>query len=94
MQLPDRDQSRVTIEKSSEIARKALQRIAEAQLSPTPEHFERFYREIQGMPIGVRASCTAAPRAPVPADWPELCRRLIREWDRPQTGLSYPQKLL
>jgi diguanylate cyclase len=94
MQLPDRDQSRVTIEKSSEIARKALQRIAEAQLSPTPEHFERFYREIQGMPIGVRASCTAAPRAPVPADWPELCRRLIREWDRPQTGLSYLQKLM
>lgn len=65
-----------------EIAREALKSLMEQGLSPTPEIYTRFYRDISG------------EKSPVTADWPDLLQRLCTEWERSQSGLSHLQKML
>ena len=49
----------------TELARSALKRIVELGLSPTPEHFSRFYREAEDMATGwVPESMTAVEPSP------------------------------
>lgn len=66
----------------ADLARQTLKRLMELGLSPTPEHYSRYYHDIAGIPA-----------APEP-HWGVILQRFFREWERSQSGLSHLQKLL
>lgn len=75
----------------AEIAREAIRLLATRRLPPTPENFGRAYAEVAGeMPMpSAPATPAAHPEEPV---WPDLLRRLIKQWDARQPGLTPTRK--
>ncbi|HEX4884785.1 MAG TPA: diguanylate cyclase [Casimicrobiaceae bacterium] len=63
-----------------DIARDTLRLLAERRLPPTPEHYERCWREVEATPDGARA-----PSAPVASrGWGELLAQALRVGVVPQ----------
>jgi diguanylate cyclase len=77
-----------------EIARQALRRLAELGLPPTPEHYEREYRQIGGLPPAAPrsapAQAEAADRPAQPASKPDtldMVRALLQVMTSANIGL-------
>jgi diguanylate cyclase len=67
-----------------EIARRALRRLAEVGLPPTPENYEIHYREIAGMPARDRAEADRARQA----EMLEMVRALVQLVTQANDGLT------
>lgn len=62
-----------------DIAREAIRRLASRGQAPPPENFIRACAEVEG-------------REPAAADWPNILRAPMRQWDACQTGPTQARK--
>jgi diguanylate cyclase len=75
-----------------EIARQALGRLAQHGLPPTPEHYEKEYRDIAGLPPrtsapGVDVAAAPAPPASASPETMEMVRALLHAMTAANAGL-------
>jgi diguanylate cyclase len=77
----------------SDVARETLTALASSKLAPTPENYERMYREISGEPVPAPpdAGAIASRDKLVPA-WSELIRDLLRQLETPHKGITITRK--
>ncbi|MEO1767586.1 GGDEF domain-containing protein [Thiobacter aerophilum] len=121
----------------TELARETLKQLAARRIAPTPENYQRIYRELAGtapetaaaegveenlarileslgsqLPaqaprlrqlaqaveardwetFGSTLGSLVKPQEEAPANWAEIIRELIRQWDLKQLGLTTPRK--
>lgn len=81
----------------TDIARETLKTLAARRIAPNPENYQTIYNEI----AGIRPpSARQREDEPVPpksgggseANWAELIRELIRQWDLKQSGITASRK--
>ena len=75
----------------SEIARETLTALASRKLAPTPENYEKMYREIGGEPAAEDVGATTSRGQLVPA-WSDLIRDLLRQLETPHKGITITRK--
>lgn len=75
----------------AEIAREAIRLLASRRKPPTPDNFQRAYKEVAGLENEVpqdEAKLEAKPEI----NWAEVLRPLFKQWDARQTGLTQTRK--
>jgi diguanylate cyclase len=77
----------------SDIARETFSALATRRLAPTPENYQKMYREISGepAPIAEDEGARTSKGKLVPA-WSELIRDLLRQLETPHKGITITRK--
>jgi len=79
--LPEFTESVMAPQKQpADIAREAIRRLASLRLPPTPENFRQAYADVSGEAL------------PAEANWPDVLRPLMKQWDAYQAGLTQSRK--
>lgn len=81
----------------TDIARETLKTLAARRIAPDPENYQAIYNEIAGIkpPAARQPKDEQAPSKPgggSEANWAELIRELIRQWDLKQSGITASRK--
>lgn len=76
----------------AEIAREAIRLLASRRKPPTPDNFQRAYREVAGAEAGGQVEGAAGTEARPEANWATLIRGLVKQWDSRQAGLTQTRK--
>ncbi|MDP2962729.1 MAG: GGDEF domain-containing protein [Sulfurimicrobium sp.] len=86
-----------TFTNPTDIARETLKTLATRRIAPTPENYQAIYHEIAGtapparQPIGEQ-TLPLKSEGKGEANWAELIRELIRQWDLKQSGVTASRK--
>lgn len=80
----------------TDIARETLKTLAARRIAPDPENYQAIYNEIAGIkpPAARQPKDEQTPSKPggSEANWAELIRELIRQWDLKQSGITASRK--
>ncbi len=80
----------------TDIARETLKALAVRRIAPNPENYQTIYNEIAGIqppaPQAKNAQVQQKAEAGGNANWAELIRELIRQWDLKQSGVTTSRK--
>ncbi|MCP5277325.1 MAG: diguanylate cyclase [Thiobacillus sp.] len=76
----------------AEIAREAIRLLASRRKPPTPENFQRAYREVAGAEAEVTVDDIDGTETRPEANWATLMRGLVKQWDSRQAGLTQTRK--
>lgn len=81
----------------TDIARETLKMLAARRMAPNPENYQAIYNEIAGIPPSTARQAKDDKLPPKSggggeANWAELIRELIRQWDLKQSGVTASRK--
>lgn len=80
----------------TDIARETLKALAARRMAPNPENYQTIYNEIAGIkppvPHAKDDQPTQKSESGKDANWAELIRELIRQWDLKQSGVTASRK--
>lgn len=80
----------------TDIARETLKALAARRMAPNPENYQTIYNEIAGIkppaPHAKDNQPTQKSESGKDANWAELIRELIRQWDLKQSGVTASRK--
>jgi len=78
----------------AEIAREAIRLLASRRQPPTPDNFQKAYREVGGVEPEPESPGTppANKEEKAPVNWPAVLRPLFKQWDARQSGLNQTRK--
>ncbi len=81
----------------TDIARETLKTLAARRIAPNPENYQAIYHEIAGAPPPARQPkgeqvLPLKPGDRGDANWADLIRELIRQWDLKQSGVTASRK--
>ncbi|MBZ0106823.1 MAG: diguanylate cyclase [Sulfuricella denitrificans] len=80
----------------TDIARETLKALAARRIAPNPENYQTIYNEIAGIPPtdkqAKEGQVSPKSAARSDANWAELIRELIRQWDLKQSGVTASRK--
>jgi diguanylate cyclase len=81
----------------TDIARETLKTLAARRIAPNPENYQTIYDEIAGIQTPARQikgdqALPSKSASGSEANWAELIRELIRQWDLKQSGVTASRK--
>lgn len=76
----------------AEIAREAIRLLASRRKPPTPDNFQRAYKEVAGIEEEEPEKAVPVQEAKPEANWAVVLRPLFKQWDARQTGLTQTRK--